>query len=41
VESIIGGPIEKPAQLAEALSRPRRILRIDASLGALKERLFE
>jgi threonine synthase len=41
VEPIIGGPIEKPAQLAEALSRPRRILRIDASLGALKERLFE
>jgi threonine synthase len=41
VESIIGGPIEKPAPLIEALSRPRHIMRIDASLEALKERLFE
>jgi threonine synthase len=41
VESIIGGPIEKPAPLAEALSRPRHIMRIEASLDALKERLFE
>src|ERR1700681_3579684 len=41
VESIIGGPIEKPAPLAEALSSPRHIMRIEASLDALKERLFE
>jgi threonine synthase len=41
VESIIGGPIEKPAPLAEALVRPRHIMRIEASLDALKERLFE
>jgi threonine synthase len=41
VESVIGGPIEKPAPLAEALSRQRHIIRIDASLDAVKERLFE
>jgi threonine synthase len=41
VESVIGGPIEKPAPLAEALSSPRHIMRIEASLDALKERLFE
>jgi threonine synthase len=41
VESIIGGPIEKPAPLVDALSSPRHIMRIDASLDALKERLFE
>ncbi len=41
VEAIIGGPIDKPAPLAEALSRPRHIMRIEASLDALKERLFE
>jgi threonine synthase len=41
VESIIGRPIEKPAALAEALARPQHILRLDASLDAVKERLFE
>jgi threonine synthase len=41
VESIIGRPIEKPAALVEALSRPQHVIRLDASLDALKERLFE
>jgi threonine synthase len=41
VESIVGRPIEKPAALAEALSRPQHVIRLDASLDAVKERLFE
>jgi threonine synthase len=41
VESVIGGPIDKPAPLADALSRPRHIMRIDASLDAVKDRLLE
>ena len=41
VEAVIGRPIEKPAPLAEALARPRHIMRIDASLDAVKERLCE
>jgi threonine synthase len=41
VESIIGRPIEKPAALTEALSRLQHIIHLDASLDALKERLFE
>ena len=41
VEPIIGRPIEKPAPLAEALARPRHIMRIDASLEAVKDRLLE
>jgi threonine synthase len=41
VESVIGRPIDKPAPLADALSRPRHIMRIDASLDAVKERLLE
>jgi threonine synthase len=41
VESVIGRPIEKPAPLADALSRPRHIMRIEASLDAVKERLLE
>jgi threonine synthase len=41
VESIIGQSIEKPAPLAEALARPQHIIRIEASLDAVKERLFE
>jgi len=36
VEPIIGGPVEKPAPLAIALARPRHIIRIDASLDAVK-----
>jgi threonine synthase len=32
VEPIIGRPVEKPAALAEALDRPRHIIRIRASL---------
>ena len=41
VESVIGGPIDKPAPLADALARPRHIMRIDASLDAVKDRLLE
>jgi threonine synthase len=41
VESVIGRPIDKPAPLADALSRPRHIMRIDASLDAVKDRLLE
>jgi threonine synthase len=41
VESIIGGAIEKPPALADALARPQHIVRIDASLDAVKERLLE
>ncbi len=40
VEVVIGRPIEKPAALADALARPRHIMRIDASLDAVKERLL-
>ena len=39
VEPIIGRPVEKPAPLAEALARPRHILRIDASLDAVQATL--
>lgn len=41
VEAIIGGPIEKPPALAAALARPQYVMRMDASLDAVKERLFE
>jgi threonine synthase len=41
VEDVIGAPIEKPAPLAEALARPHRIMRIEASLDAVKARLLE
>jgi threonine synthase len=41
VESIIGQTIEKPAAQAEPLARPQHIIRIEASLDAVKERLFE
>jgi len=36
VEPIIGRPVDKPAPLAEALARPRYIIRIDASLDAVR-----
>jgi threonine synthase len=39
VEPIIGRRIQTPAPLAEALARPRHILRMDASLDAVAEAL--
>ena len=36
VEPIIGQAVEKPAPLATALARPRHVIRIDASLDAVK-----
>ncbi len=36
VEPIIGRAVEKPAPLAEALARPRYIIRIDATLDAVR-----
>src|SRR5262245_22523175 len=36
VEPIIGRPVERPAPLAEALARPRHIVRIDASYDAVQ-----
>ena len=36
VEPIVGREMEKPAPLAEALARPRHIIRIDASCDAVK-----
>jgi len=41
VESIIGQRIEKPAALVDALARTQHIIHIEASLEAVKERLFE
>jgi threonine synthase len=39
VEPIIRRPIVTPAPLADALARPRHILRIDASFDAVTEAL--
>ena len=39
VEPIIRRPIVTPAPLADALARPRHILRIDASIDAVTEAL--
>lgn len=39
VEPVLGTTIETPAPLADALARPRHILRIDASLAAVAETL--
>ena len=36
VEPIIGRAVDKPAALAQALARPRHIIRIDATLDAVK-----
>ncbi len=36
VEPIIGRPVEKPVALAEALARPRHIVRIDATYDAVR-----
>jgi threonine synthase len=41
VEQVIGRPVEKPVPLIEALARPHPILRIDASLQAVRDRLLE
>ena len=41
VEAVIGCDIDKPAPLVEALARPQCIMRIDASLDAVKARLLE
>ena len=37
VEPIIGRAVEKPPALAQALARPRHIIRIDATLAAVRE----
>jgi threonine synthase len=37
VEPIIGRSIDKPPTLADALARPRSILRIDATLEAVRD----
>ena len=39
VEPLIGRPIDIPAPLAAALAKPRCILRLDATLAALRERI--
>jgi threonine synthase len=39
VEPILGRPIQTPPPLAEALARPRHILRIEASLDAVRDAL--
>jgi threonine synthase len=39
VDPIIGRAIEKPAPLAQALARPRHVIRIDPSLDAVKATL--
>jgi len=36
VSPIIGREVEKPAPLAEALARPRHIIRIDPTLDAVR-----
>jgi threonine synthase len=36
VEPVIGKTIERPAALADALARPRKIMRLDATLSAIK-----
>jgi threonine synthase len=36
VDPIIGRPVDKPAPLAQALARPRHVIRIDATLDAVK-----
>ncbi|HMD34022.1 MAG TPA: threonine synthase [Vicinamibacterales bacterium] len=36
VEPVIGRPVEKPEPLARALARPRHMIRIDASLDAVR-----
>jgi threonine synthase len=37
VEPIIGRPVEKPAPLVHALAQPQRVMRLDATLAAVRE----
>jgi threonine synthase len=37
VEPVIGKPIDRPEPLAKALEKPRKVLRLDATLGAVKD----
>jgi len=37
VEPIIGRPIEKPAPLVHALEQPKRVMRLDATIAAVRE----
>jgi threonine synthase len=39
VDPIIGRAMEKPLPLAQALARPRHVIRIDPSLDAVKDTL--
>jgi threonine synthase len=41
VEPIIGTPVDIPAPLADAIARPRHMLRLDASLDAVAATLME
>jgi threonine synthase len=41
VEAVIERPIEKPAPLAEALARPQHVMRIEATLDAVKGPLLD
>ena len=41
VDPIVGRPTEKPAPLAQALARPRHIIRIESSLDAVRSALAE
>jgi threonine synthase len=41
VEPIIGRPVEKPRALAQALARPRHIIRIDASRDGVRQLLLD
>ena len=36
VDPIVGRAVEKPEALASALARPRHVIRIDASLNAVR-----
>ena len=40
VEPIVGRALDRPAPLADALAQPRHIMRMEASLDAVKERLL-
>jgi len=41
VEPIIGQPVERPATLAQAIARPRHIVRIPATFDAVRDVLFD
>jgi threonine synthase len=40
VEPIIGRPVDTPPPLAEALARPRHVLKLDATFGAVEDALL-